>query len=848
MERKILPSSSGGYGIDSCGTHLGQRISRPVDLPEFSWPPESRLKENGPLLCMQLQSTQHQHPHWKYDVPTRETPDSLNWVSKTSNMLAQADTGRSSSKFDNSYTGKSQFHPCQGDLISGNPVVTSRMPLGMHNVSTGVMRDVGAVEQISSQHHTSYVSSHGRGCPEEANRFGNSCVLEPSLQSSNRSGSNNPSYIDILSGSSASTDQEAGGKSMHNESPSLIGSFDNRVDNLIESRGRSHMEGDMKMDLKAIDKENIKSSLIDDLSSKHGQSPSNCVQHVESNKSNHSSHRLDEKSRLPFNKMSPAAEKLWDGSLQLNSSITASVVAFFKSGEKLLDLKWSEFVEVKGKVKLDAFEKYVRDLQGSRNRGLMVISICFKEGASERGRKGIKQVAREYIKGDRVGFAILSPRADIYLCPPTDAIITILAKYGFFKGMAAVEGNSELMIGCVVRKNRTTLTSVLKKSEEKANSLQEQLQKSPSDSSMLQGGEQGSLSVPSVENSNASAPLSSFSNLEQAKVTDDKSVGIDSASRTTITASGVKSPPFQQKESELSSSHLWGSKGNLSSSEASCAHQSNDEPPKESTNLSKPVTSLLPNASKRKMAFSDDDDLPEFDFGTASGISSSSHRSDGSILGNRLQLSGSRILEMSKQPCRPVAPSVCMSIPRSVISVSKEMPLARNVNDHSQLVTASRQMEEMHNSQSHAIPVTITVCASGSPMVPFDSSGKKNLFCDDDMPEWLPPDAQNERTNEPPKTLTPESSKSTSRTLPPLPTRSVFPYPSSTTTHTSFSSQPSPLYHLPANSKVPPPIPSQSGPSYLTGFTFNPVPRPQSGSLAAATSSLQPADKRVRRS
>ncbi|KAK4713056.1 hypothetical protein R3W88_018963 [Solanum pinnatisectum] len=904
MEKKILPSSSGGYDIDSCGTHLGQRISRPVDMPEFSWTPESRLKENGPLLftteenirestvnqsksasvvalgdsfqhqsnyqnsvegytsnlkaqenevksinhyplCTQLHSTQHQHPLWKYDVPIGETPDSLNWVSQTNNMLAQADTGRSSSKSDNSYTGKSQIHPHQGYLISGNPDVTSTMPLE-YNVSTGVVREFGAVEQISSQHHSSYASSHGRGCPEEANRFGNSCVLDQSLKCSNRSGSNIPCWWnrDILSRGSASTDQKAGGKSLHTKAQNSIGSFDNRVDTL-ESRGRSHMEGDMKKDLKAIDKENIKSSLTDDLSSKHVHSPSNCVQHVESNKSIHSSHRLNEKSRLPSNKMSPAAEKLWEGSLQLSSSFTTSVVAFFKSGEKLLDVKWPEFVVAKGRVRLDDFKKYVKNLPSSSSRALTVVSICLKEGASAIGLKGMKAVAKDYMKCDRVGIAKLSPGVTIYLCPPSNAIFIILEKYGFLKGTAAVEGNSQLMIGCVVwEKNQTALTSVLKKSEEKANSLQEQLQKSPSDSSMLQGGGQGSLSVPSVKNSNPSAPLSSFSNLEQANVTDNKSIGIDSASRTTLTASGVKSPPFQQKKSELSGSHLWGSKGHLSSSEASCVHQSNDEPPKESRNLPKPATSLLSNASKRKMAFPDDDDLPEFDFGTASGISSSSHRSYGSIIGNRLQLSGSRILDMSKQPTRPVAPSACMTIPRSVISISKEMPLARNVNDYSQLVTASRQMEEKHYSQSHAIPVTVPVRAYGSPMVPFHSSGKKNLFCDDDMPEWLQPDAQNERTNEPLKTFPPEYS--TSRMLLPLPTGSVFPYPSSAPTHSGFSSQPSPLYHLPANSRVPPPIPSQKGPSNLTGFTFNPVPRPQS-SYRAAASSLKPADKRVRR-
>nr|XP_019070416.1 uncharacterized protein LOC101259453 isoform X4 [Solanum lycopersicum] len=872
MEKKILPSSSGGYDIASCGTHLGQRISRPVDLPVFSLTPESSLKGNGPLLftteentresivnqsksasvvahgdsfqhqfnhqnsvegytsnskaqenevksmnqyssCMQLQSTQHQHPLWKYDFPIGEAPDSLNWVSETNNMLAQADTGRSSSKSDNSYTGKSQIHPQLGYLISGNPDVTSRMSFEMHNVSTGGVREFGAVEQISSQHHSSYASSHGRGCPEEANRFGNSCVSDQSLKCSNRSGLPCWWDRDILLRGSASTDQKAGGKSLQTKAQNSIGSFDNRVDTL-ESRGTSHMEGDMKKDVKSIDK------------------------------SIHRSHRLNEKSRLLSNKMSPAAEKIWEGSLQLSSSITASVVAFFRSGEKLLDVKWPEFVEARGGVKFVDFKSYVRDLRGSGSRTLTVVSICLKEGASVIELEGMKAAVKDYMRCGRVGRAKISPDVTIYLCPPSNEVFIVLEKYGFLKGTAAVEGNSQLMIGCVVwQKSQTALTSVLKKSEEKANSLQEQLQKSLSDSSMLQGGGQGSLSVPSVENSDPSAPLSSFSNIEVANVTDNKNIGIDSASRTTLTASGVKSPPFQQKKSEFSGSHLLGSKGHLSSIEASYVHQSNDEPPKESRNLPKPVISLLSNASKRKMAFPDGEDLPEFDFGTASGISSSSHHSYGSIIGNRLQLSGSRILGMSKQPTRLVAPSACMTIPRSVISISKEMPLARNVNDYSQLVTASRQMEEKHYSQSHAIPVTVPVCAYGSSMVPFHSSGKKNLFNDADMPEWLPPDAQNERTNEPPKTFPPEYS--TLRMLLPLPTGSVFPYPSSAPIRNSFSSQPSPLYHLPANSSVPPPIPSQKGASNLTGFTFNPVPRPQSSSRAAA-SSWKPADKEFR--
>lgn len=45
---------------------------------------------------------------------------------------------------------------------------------------------------------------------------------------------------------------------------------------------------------------------------------------------------------------------------------------FLCSGEKMTNIKWSEPVEVKGKVRLEAFEKYIQDLPRSRNRGLMV--------------------------------------------------------------------------------------------------------------------------------------------------------------------------------------------------------------------------------------------------------------------------------------------------------------------------------------------------------------------------------------------------------------------------------------------------------------------------------------------
>ncbi|TYG63906.1 hypothetical protein ES288_D06G065900v1 [Gossypium darwinii] len=146
------------------------------------------------------------------------------------------------------------------------------------------------------------------------------------------------------------------------------------------------------------------------------------------------------------------------------------------------DIKWSELVEVKGKVRLEAFEKYIQELARSRNRGLMVVSLCWKEGSSRSGLVGLNEIAKGYKKGERVGFAQLSPGIDLYICPRSDAIITILAKHGFFKGMAAVEDKKNSLIGCVVwRRNHGLSSSVTKKLEKKHSSSTEQPLSSQSD-------------------------------------------------------------------------------------------------------------------------------------------------------------------------------------------------------------------------------------------------------------------------------------------------------------------------------------------------------------------------------
>ncbi|XP_020589843.1 uncharacterized protein LOC110031121 isoform X2 [Phalaenopsis equestris] len=169
------------------------------------------------------------------------------------------------------------------------------------------------------------------------------------------------------------------------------------------------------------------------------------------------------------------SEKIWGGSLKLNTSTTVSAVAFFKSGEKVQDLNWPAHIEIKGKVRMQAFEKFIQELPRSRNRALMVISLCWKVGSCRSGLSGMMEVAKGYRETEKVGFAQIPPGIDLYICPRSDAIITILAKYGFFKGMAAVEEDQDSLIGCVVwRRSQPSTNYVSKDTMEKKTLLEEQ--------------------------------------------------------------------------------------------------------------------------------------------------------------------------------------------------------------------------------------------------------------------------------------------------------------------------------------------------------------------------------------
>ncbi|KAK8461451.1 hypothetical protein SEVIR_1G039700v4 [Setaria viridis] len=86
-------------------------------------------------------------------------------------------------------------------------------------------------------------------------------------------------------------------------------------------------------------------------------------------------------------------ESIWEGAIQLTVSSLSNVFAFFKSGEKPLLKDWRSFVEIKGRVKLNAFQEFVEQLPKSRSRAIMITELCWKEGSPESGRQHILQVS-----------------------------------------------------------------------------------------------------------------------------------------------------------------------------------------------------------------------------------------------------------------------------------------------------------------------------------------------------------------------------------------------------------------------------------------------------------------------
>ncbi|XVF47929.1 hypothetical protein PTKIN_Ptkin03bG0149200 [Pterospermum kingtungense] len=144
------------------------------------------------------------------------------------------------------------------------------------------------------------------------------------------------------------------------------------------------------------------------------------------------------------------AEHVWEGTLQLTITVLTSVICFFKSGEKTSTENWSSSLEIKGRVRLDAFEKFLQELPMSRSRAVMVVHFVCEEGSTESDRGSLVEAADSYIMDGRVGFAEAASGVELYFCPPHAKTLEMLTKILPKNQLEALNAIDNGLIGVVV--------------------------------------------------------------------------------------------------------------------------------------------------------------------------------------------------------------------------------------------------------------------------------------------------------------------------------------------------------------------------------------------------------------
>lgn len=172
----------------------------------------------------------------------------------------------------------------------------------------------------------------------------------------------------------------------------------------------------------------------------------------------------------------PRTEYIWEGLLQLNISTLSTVIGFFKSGERTSTQEWPSFLEIKGRVRLDAFEKFLQELPHSRSRAIMIAQFCWKEGSHESGRLNMIETANSYIADQRVGFSEPAPGVELYFCPPHAKTMEMLERHLPKELTDALHSTVKGLIGVVVwrRPHVTTISPRLSSHHKHGSSTKKQ--------------------------------------------------------------------------------------------------------------------------------------------------------------------------------------------------------------------------------------------------------------------------------------------------------------------------------------------------------------------------------------
>lgn len=139
---------------------------------------------------------------------------------------------------------------------------------------------------------------------------------------------------------------------------------------------------------------------------------------------------------------------IWEGALQLTISSLVTVFGSFRSGEKTPTNEWPSSLEVKGRVRLDAFEKFLQELPMSRSRAVMVVQFVLKDKSSESERANLSEAVDSYASDERLGFAEPAPGVELYLCPPH--ILDMISKHLSKDPKELYDSTENGLIGVVV--------------------------------------------------------------------------------------------------------------------------------------------------------------------------------------------------------------------------------------------------------------------------------------------------------------------------------------------------------------------------------------------------------------
>ncbi|KAK1259776.1 hypothetical protein QJS04_geneDACA005534 [Acorus gramineus] len=132
------------------------------------------------------------------------------------------------------------------------------------------------------------------------------------------------------------------------------------------------------------------------------------------------------------------------------------LVSHFCCGEKTPTKDWPGSIEIKGRVRKEAFEKFLQDLRLSRSRGIMVLQFFWKEESLASELTNLQETVESYIADERVGFAEPAPGIEIYFCPPHPQTTEMLERHLPEDQTEPIKGADKGLIGVVIWRKPTS--------------------------------------------------------------------------------------------------------------------------------------------------------------------------------------------------------------------------------------------------------------------------------------------------------------------------------------------------------------------------------------------------------